>query len=65
VAVYDWHAGRWAPLNVRQSTAAAPHPMRLLSPTGTILVRLKAIKTDLSILDPHHDLQLEMTGTRS
>jgi hypothetical protein len=64
VSAYDWHAGRWIDLAFRNGASDLPDPGRFVSPDGSILVRLVATNGDLSILDPHQDLQIDVTGRR-
>lgn len=63
VRAYDWHTGSWKPLAFRNGTASPASPGRFLSPSGTLLVQVTARSGDLSILDPHQDLQIQATGT--
>jgi hypothetical protein len=62
---YDWRAGRWQGLTFSGATSRLTDPIRFISYTGTLLLRLVAMARsgDLTILDPGHDLQLHGAGT--
>lgn len=64
-SVFDWRAGRWLDLAFRHGISALPHPDSLFSPSGALLVRIRASAQsgDLAVIDPHHDLQLSGTLT--
>ncbi len=65
VSAYDWHAGGWTHLAFRNGAADLSRPGRFVSPDGSFVVQLVARGGgDLSILDAHQDLQLEVTGRR-
>lgn len=62
--VYDWRASRWVALRFAAGTSRLTHPIRFISYTGTLLLRLvsTARTGDLTILDPGHDIQLHGGG---
>ena len=64
-SVYDWRAHRWTPLHFAASTSRLVNPVRFISYTGSVLVRLRSTKRSgyLAILDPRQDLQLHGAGT--
>jgi hypothetical protein len=61
-SAYNWKAGRWESLAFRGGVAVASSAPSLVSHNGYILLRLEANHEDLSVLDPHADLQIEATG---
>jgi uncharacterized membrane protein YhaH (DUF805 family) len=58
--LFDWHANAWVPINLRYATARLSHPNRFVSPTGQILLRLRASEAsgDVRIADPLQSLQI-------
>ncbi|MBV9282400.1 MAG: hypothetical protein JOZ41_20145 [Chloroflexi bacterium] len=62
--VFDWRARRWANVDLEPSEAPLPRPDRFVSPSGALLVRLRALPEsgDLTITDPHQDLQISGWG---
>jgi hypothetical protein len=66
-AVYDWHSGRWAPVDFSTEVARLAHPQRFISTQGQILVRLHASGStgDLSISDEHDAVTLSGRGVAS
>jgi hypothetical protein len=65
VAVYDWSRHHWTDVTFRNGVTTLANPGRVVSPAGAFLVRLVATGGDLSIMDPHQDLQIEGSGERT
>jgi hypothetical protein len=66
-SVYDWTRSQWAAQRFHAGTAVLRSPQRFVSATGSILLRLVATHKsgDLSILDPHADIQISGSGAAS
>jgi hypothetical protein len=62
---YDWRARRWVDLSFVHGTAQLSNPDRFIEPTGAFLVRLRALDDthELTLADPHQDLQISGSGT--
>lgn len=62
---FDWQTGRWVYLDLETSLVTLPHPDRFISPSGALLVRLRANNAsgDITISDPRQDLQISGWAT--
>jgi hypothetical protein len=65
--VYDWRARRWVHIALQLGDVPLPHPDRLISPSGALLIRFHATidSGEIDIADPHQDLQLSGWGSAS
>ncbi|HZU11309.1 MAG TPA: hypothetical protein VFB58_00575 [Chloroflexota bacterium] len=63
-AVYDWHRHAWVHEDNTYGYTRLRDPARFISPSGTLLVRLRATydSNTIHINDIHHSLQLSGSG---
>jgi hypothetical protein len=63
--IYDWHTARWRPVDLSMGSASLANPNRFISPTGQLLVQVRATGEtgDFTITDQYHVVELSAMGT--
>jgi len=64
-SVFNWRTRRWQELAFHHARSVLPHADAVVSPSGAMLVRIRALPQtgDLAVFDAHHDLQVSGTMT--
>lgn len=65
VQAYDWQTRQWVTIRFKTASVSLSQPDRLISPSGALLMRLRATRAsgDVVINNPRHDLQLSGWAT--